>query len=42
MERRKLTREYKLEVVRLIKERGVTVAQAVRDLGGMGRCCATG
>ena len=33
MERRKFTREFKLEAVRLIKERGVTVAQAARDLG---------
>jgi transposase len=33
MERRKYTREFKLEAVRLIKERGVTVAQASRDLG---------
>lgn len=33
MERRKYTREFKLEAVRLIEERGVTVAQAARDLG---------
>ena len=33
MERRKYTREFKLEAVKLIKERGVTVAQAARDLG---------
>ena len=33
MERRKFTREFKLEAVRLIRERGVTVAQAGRDLG---------
>lgn len=33
MERRKFTREFKLEAVRLIKDRGVTVAQAARDLG---------
>ena len=32
MERRKFTREFKLEAVKLIKERGVTVAQAARDL----------
>lgn len=31
MERRKFTREFKLEVVRLIKERGVSVAQASRN-----------
>ena len=33
MERRKFTREFKLEAVKLIRERGVTVAQAARDLG---------
>jgi transposase len=33
MERRKFTREFKLEAVRLIKGRGVSVAQASRDLG---------
>lgn len=33
MERRKFTREFKLEAVRLIKERGVPVTQASRDLG---------
>jgi len=33
MERRKVTREFKLEAVKLIKEREVTVAQASRDLG---------
>ena len=33
MERRKYTREFKLDAVKLIKERGVTVAQAARDLG---------
>ncbi|MBP6434161.1 MAG: IS3 family transposase [Sphingorhabdus sp.] len=32
MERRKFTREFKLEAVRLIKERGVSVSQASRDL----------
>jgi transposase-like protein len=31
--RRKFTREFKLEVVRLIKERGVSNVQASRDLG---------
>ena len=30
--RRKFSRELKLEAVRLIKDRGVTVAQAARDL----------
>jgi transposase len=33
MERRKFTREFKLEAVRLIKERGVSYAQASEDLG---------
>jgi transposase len=31
--RRAFTREFKLEAVRLIRERGVTAAQAGRDLG---------
>ena len=43
MERRKFTREFKLEAVRLIRDRGVSVAQASRDLGVcMGLCCVTG
>ena len=33
MERRKFTREFKLEAEKLIQERGVTVAQAAWDLG---------
>jgi transposase len=32
MERRKYTREFKLEAVRLIKDRGVSYAQASQDL----------
>ena len=32
MERRKFTREFKLEAVRLIKERGVSYAQASQNL----------
>ena len=32
MERRQFTREFKLEAVRLIKERGVSYAQASQDL----------
>lgn len=32
MGRRSFTREFKFEAVRLIKERGVTVARAARDL----------
>jgi transposase len=33
MERRKFTREFKLEAVKLITERGVAYVQASRDLG---------
>jgi len=33
MERRQFTREFKLEAVRLIKDRGVSYAQASQDLG---------
>ena len=33
MERRRFTREFKLEAVRLIKERGVGYTQASQDLG---------
>jgi transposase-like protein len=33
MERRKFTREYKLKAVKLIKDRGVSYAQAAEDLG---------
>ena len=36
MERRKFTREFKVEAVKLIQERGVSVAQAARDLGVQG------
>jgi transposase len=32
MQRRKFSREFKLEAVRLFRERGVAVAQAARDL----------
>ena len=32
MRRRKFSREFKLEAVRLVKDRGVSVAQAARDL----------
>lgn len=32
MQRRKFSREFKLEAVRLVRERGVTVAQTARDL----------
>ncbi len=30
MQRRKFSREYKLEAVKLVRERGVSVAQAIR------------
>ena len=33
MEQRKFAREFKVEVVKLIQGRGVTVAQARRQLG---------
>ena len=32
MQRRKFSREFKVEAVRLVKDRGVSVAQAARDL----------
>jgi transposase len=32
MERRRFTREFKLEAVKLVRERGVAVRQAARDL----------
>jgi len=32
MERRRFGREFKLEAVKLVRERGVSVAQAARDL----------
>ena len=32
MERRKYSREFKLEAVNLVKERGVAIVQAARDL----------
>ena len=42
MERRRHGREFKLEAVRLVKERGVSVAQAARDLECMPTCCTSG
>jgi transposase len=33
MQRRKFSREFKVEAVRLVRERGVSVAQAGRDRG---------
>jgi transposase-like protein len=32
MQRRRFSREFKVEAVRLMKDRGVSVAQAARDL----------
>jgi len=32
MERRRFTREFKIEAVRLVRDRGVSAAQAARDL----------
>ena len=40
MERLKFTREFKLEAVRLIKERGVSYVQASQDLACIRRSCA--
>ena len=40
MERRRFTREFKLEAVKLIKERGVGYVQAARDLGCAPVCAA--
>lgn len=40
MERRKFTREFKVEAVKRIQERGMPVVQAGRDLGVQGRCYA--
>jgi transposase len=34
MERRRFTREFKLEAVKLIKDRGVSYVQAAQELGG--------
>ena len=42
MERRRFTREFKLEAVRLIKERGVSFAQASHDLVCINHSCAVG
>ncbi len=42
MERRKFSREFKLEAVKLVRERGVGFAQAARDLDLHVNCCANG
>ena len=41
MQRRNFSREFKLEAVKLIKERGVAVAEAVRDIDVAESCSAT-
>ena len=33
MQRRRFTREFKVEAVKLVRDRGVSAAQAARDLG---------
>jgi transposase-like protein len=38
MERRKFTREFKLEAVKLIQYRGVSYVYAAEDLGPEGGC----
>jgi transposase len=42
MTRRKFSREFKIEAVKLVTERGVTVAQACRDLIWRRACCGGG
>lgn len=42
LQRRKFSREFKIEAVKLVRERGVSVAQAGRDLVVMRTCCANG
>jgi transposase-like protein len=42
MERRKFTREFKLEAVRLIKDRGVSYVQAHGTWACIRRSCAIG
>lgn len=37
MGRKRFTREFKLEAVKLVKERGVSYVQAAADLGGASR-----
>jgi hypothetical protein len=42
LQRRHFTREFKLEAVRLIKDRGVSCVHASEDPGGTNRNCAIG
>ena len=37
MQRRRFSREFKLEAVKLVRERGLSAAQAARDLDGRER-----
>ena len=41
MQRQRFSREFKLEAVKLIKERGVSVAQAARDIDVAERSMST-
>jgi hypothetical protein len=41
-QRRRFRREFKVEAVRLVLERGVSAAHAARDLGFTSMCCAIG
>lgn len=41
MGRRQFSREFKLEAVKLVKERGVSVAQAARDQADISSDCIT-
>jgi len=41
MQRRKFSREFKVEAVKLVRERGVSVAQAGRDLARLSRTPST-
>ena len=42
MERRKFSREFKLEAVKLVRDRGVSAARASRDLDVMQVCYGNG
>ena len=42
MQRRKFSREFKVEAVRLVRDRDVSAAQAARDLDVTRTCCANG
>lgn len=42
MQRRKFSREFKIEAVKLVRERGVSVAQQAATWAFMRTCCASG